>query len=475
MHLLARAPLRADRTAVAVVGLLALGGCVLGAVTAGDPWRHAGRLVSWQLACWVSFGVAAWAVRGLDARRAVPLIVAGAIGLQVVAMASLPQTTNDYYRYAWDGRVQAAGVDPYRYAPVDPALAGLRTDWLFPEQCRSQVPACTRINHPTDPTIYPPVAQAHFTLVHLLTRPLGPDGGRDRTWQVAAALLALGVLAVLLRVLRRRGDPRQAVLWAWCPTVVLESGGAAHVDVLAALFVVLSLAAAAVGRRGWAGVALGAAVSTKLLPVLLVPALLAPLPGLRAGAPAWREWARRRLPLGVVAAGVVALGYLPHVLAVGQRAVGFLPGYLSEEGYDGGRSRFGLLRPWLPDQLAPVVAVVLVAAVALIVARRTDPARPACGAVVLVGVAFAVAGVEHPWYGLLLVAAAALAGRAAWLAVAAAAYPAYASPTGWGSSVAQCAGYGLALAVVVAWWWVRRRAGAVPEGDAGGVRQTVGA
>ena len=64
---------------------------------------------------------------------------------------------------------------------------------------------CTRLNHPTSPTIYPPVAQAEFTLVHALTAPLGTDGGRDRTWQVTAALLALAVLAGLLVVLRRAG------------------------------------------------------------------------------------------------------------------------------------------------------------------------------------------------------------------------------------------------------------------------------
>jgi hypothetical protein len=407
----------------------------------------------------------------------VPLVVAGAVLLQLTAVASPPVTTTDFHRYAWDGRVQAAGVNPYRYVPVDPALAGLRTDWLFPPECQDAQPVCTRMNRPTVPTIYPPVAQAQFTLVHLLTRPLGPDGGRDRTWQVTAGLLALAVLAVLLRVLRRRGDPRQAVLWAWCPTVVLETGGAAHVDVLAALFVVLCLAAARAGRRGWAGVALGAAVATKMLPVLLVPALVAPLPRLQAGAAAWRAWARRRLPLVGVAAGFVALVYVPHVLAVGPRVVGYLPGYLSEEGYDGGRSRFGLLRPWLPDRVALVVAVVLVVAVAVLVARRTDPARPASGVVVLVCVAFTVATVNYPWYGVLLAAAVALAGRAAWLAVGAAAYPVYASPSGWGAPLASWVGYAVALVVVAgSLWWARHPRGpaTAPDGDGSGVRQTVG-
>ena len=42
-----------------------------------------------------------------------------------------------------------------------------------------------------------------------------------------------------------RRDPWAALWWAWCPTVLAEAGNGAHVDVLAAAFVVAALAAAA--------------------------------------------------------------------------------------------------------------------------------------------------------------------------------------------------------------------------------------
>jgi hypothetical protein len=38
------------------------------------------------------------------------------------------ETFDDLYRYVWDGRVQAAGLNPYSYAPADPELAALRDD-----------------------------------------------------------------------------------------------------------------------------------------------------------------------------------------------------------------------------------------------------------------------------------------------------------------------------------------------------------
>ena len=66
--------------------------------------------------------------------------------------------------------MQLAGIDPYRYVPLDPALDRLRDVFLFPPGER------TMINRPTVPTIYPPGAQLWFTIVGLLT----PVGGRAR-------------------------------------------------------------------------------------------------------------------------------------------------------------------------------------------------------------------------------------------------------------------------------------------------------
>lgn len=451
---------------VAVLALLLVSAAATLAV--GPPNSARYRLLAAEAVFWAVFAAAVVVVRRLPVRVAVPLVVVGAVLLQLVAVSYPPRSTDDYFRYAWDGRVQVSGVDPYRYVPTDPALAPLRDDWLFPPECRSSTPPCTRMNHPTSPTIYPPVAQAEFALIHLLTRPLGPDGGADRTWQVTGAVLATATLGLLLLALRRYGDPRNAVLWGWCPTVVLEAGNAAHVDVLAALFVVaaLGLAAAAahreaVGRAARrmtvaAGAAFGAAVATKLLPLLLVPALVARLPAVRGSAAgegpdgtAWRRWLGTRGLLVASAVGLVLVSYVPHVLAVGPAVLGFLPGYLSEEGYDG-QSRFALFTPWLPERVAMAVGLALLAAVALLVARRADPRRPWTGALTVAGAAFAVLAVTYPWYALLLVVLVALDGRAEWLALAAAAYPAYiAPPLGLPFSFVQRTCYGVAVVVVV--------------------------
>ena len=393
----------------AAASLFGLAGILAAAFAAGIPNDARWLLFGLLAAAWLVFPVAVWLVLRTPADRAVPLVLAGAVLLQMIAIGWPPRSTDDLYRYAWDGRVQASGTDPYRYVPTDPALADRRDDWLFPPDCQDRTPVCTIMNHPTSPTIYPPVAEAFFLAVHAVS----PPGSRWKPWQLAAGLLALLTTAAILAALRGAGrDPRWAVLWAWCPLVVVEAGNAAHVDVLAALLVVLGLRYAAGRRAVLGGVLLGAAVAVKLYPALVLPAVLR----------------RRGIVVCAAAAVTFAVSYLPHVLAVGTQVLGYLPGYLHEEGYDGS-GRFAVLRLLLPDPVpvgvAAVLAALILAAVAAAAALRTDPDRPWDGAVVLTGVAVLLAGANYPWYALMLVALIALSGRWEWLPAAAAAYLPY--------------------------------------------------
>src|SRR5438132_10922012 len=70
-----------------------------------------------QGAVWV---VAAIAVaRGAGGRAVLVLILATASLLRLGALAAPVYLSDDIYRYIWDGRVQAAGINPYRCLPTD--------------------------------------------------------------------------------------------------------------------------------------------------------------------------------------------------------------------------------------------------------------------------------------------------------------------------------------------------------------------
>lgn len=369
------------------------------------------RLLAEILLWWLAWAVALACLRRTAAKHAVLLVVLGAVALRLASITIVVPLSDDLYRYAWDGKVQAAGIDPYRYPPTAPELEPLRDDWLWPppEECaeRGLAPGCTILNRPDVRTLYPPLAQLWFVAGHAA----GASQLRDLGWALVGLVADVATMVLLWRLLQRRGkDVRRLAVYAWSPVAVLEAVQNGHVDGLATVFVVGAVALA--GRRpALAGAALGAAAMVKLYPTLLLPVLL----GHRAG---------RVL---AAFAAVVVVSYLPHLVALRGDVLGYLPGYLAEEDYAEG-GRYLLLAPLgLTGSAATAVAALLgllVAAHVVRVVRRSPPGTDVSPVTcLLLGAALLIATPVQPWYGLPLAALAALAGRPAWLAVPAAAYP----------------------------------------------------
>ncbi|RAJ45406.1 uncharacterized protein DUF2029 [Kitasatospora sp. SolWspMP-SS2h] len=502
------------------LAVTALAGCLALTFTTGGTLGDRTPLYGWYAADAALFATALLLLRRVPARQVTRLVLAGGVLVAATGLLAPPRTSDDAYRYGWDGKVQAAGVSPYAHTPEDPALTRLRDPGRFPvgdgcaewDERRTADGACTRINRPAVHTVYPPLAEAWF----LLQRPFG-DG--VRVAQAAGAALAVATTALLLTA---TGGRRRAALWAWCPGVAVWAVNDAHVDTLGALLTVAGLTWAARTRPVSAGAALGAATAVKLLPALALPGALsgvlsprpsgaapvadsgAPGPGVSgrpaggalrlrlrsglrqavpsparfparlsaapvpdSGAPAPATSGRpaggalrpaAALALLVAAAGVFVLCYLPYVAASGAGVFGYLPGYLREEGYQQGHlDRFGLLRLVLPDRFAPWAGAALLAALVWRVLRHGDPGRPWRGALLVTGGALLLAAPGYPWYGLLVVALVALDGRWEWLAVPAAGQLLYLA----GGGRTQQLAYGAALLVIAA--VSARRAGRWPR------------
>lgn len=383
------------------------------AVATGEPIRNDRWAILARLGLWgLAWGAGVACALRLPRWVALPAVFAVAVALRLAALGGEPVLSDDLHRYAWDGRVQLSGTDPYRHPPSSPQLAGLREGWLWPgtEGCaRLQRPeGCTRINRPAVRTIYPPVAEAWFTTV---SRMAGTEA-RHKAWQVAGLLTDIALVALLPLVLRAWGrDERWASLYALSPVPVVEVVNNGHVDGLAALLAVLALLAAARRRPAWAGALVGAAALVKLYPAVLGVVFVAVLLRRRADV----------LRFAGAAAALIALAYLPHVAAVGVRVLGYLPGYLEEERYgEGGRYLLaGVLG--LPAGLTALVAAGGAGGVLAWALLRRPPLPEACAAVL--GAALLAITPVQPWYALTLLAVATVAAAPIWVAVVAAGYP----------------------------------------------------
>jgi hypothetical protein len=309
-------------------------------------------------------------------RGTVWVVLAVAAIMRAVLIPVSPFLSSDINRYVWDGMVQNAGINPYRYIPADPALAPLRDQAVFPH--------INRANYA--PTIYPPAAQVIFAI----TARVWPTVTGMKSVMVGCEVLAV---LCLLRLLAAAGLPPERILiYAWNPLPLWAFAGNGHIDAAAAGFLALALLLRVRHRDGWAGVALGAAVATKMLPLVAGPAL-------------WRRGGGWRL----VAAGavtVIAL-YIPY-LGIGWKVFGFLGGYGAEEGLDNGSGLWLLaglrhLGP-LPGFAVPLYGVLVMASLAGLAAwiafiRRPDDAVAICGSagVLMAATSFALS-LHYPWY-----------------------------------------------------------------------------
>ena len=279
-----------------------------------------------------------------------PLIIGFAVVFRLILVFSPLVLSTDLYRYVWDGRVQRAGLNPYRYPPEAEALTALRDTEIFP-----------RINRPWLPTIYPPAAQMFFAL----STTVFPDSISGM--KALLMLFDLATLWLLVRLLKTTGsDPDRVLVYAWSPLVLFELAGSGHVEALMLPFVLLALLARRQDRPIVAGAALGIATLSKLYPAVLFPTL----------------WRRRDAYFPLAFGATVLLGYLPYASGVGDRVAGYLPRYFGPwEDFNVG------LRHWLAVLLTPftpsprLTAMLLLTAAllttALAVSRGDDVIRRA--------------------------------------------------------------------------------------------------
>ncbi len=98
---------------------------------AHDFVKHPQRFVVIESVQFVFFLLGSvWVLwRRPSARWVLPVIVLAALGARLVLTTGTPYASSDLYRYVWDGKVQAHGINPYRFAPQDERA------FVAPRQC----------------------------------------------------------------------------------------------------------------------------------------------------------------------------------------------------------------------------------------------------------------------------------------------------------------------------------------------------
>lgn len=278
--------------------------------------------------------------------------------------------SDDIFRYVWDGRVGLSGENPYRYTPIDRAVAHLQTEDL---------PA--RINHPEMRTIYPPLAQVFFMVSNFL---FGPSVSGMKLLFVLFDLLTMVILVRLLR--QRNSSPNVLLLYAWSPLPVLYIGLDGHLDALGISFLLMFLLFVSGKKPVQSAFALGSATLAKLYPLMVAPFLF------------WEEKGWRRIALVLIPVMMLVAGTLFYIEPTGGLIESFL---VFSSSFEFNGSIFKVLLSLLhSNELAHNISAMLLflTLVAVFFLRR-----PILDKVFLAFLAFIVCSASvQPWYLLWL-------------------------------------------------------------------------
>ena len=316
------------------------------------------------------------ATAGSAARRLMPLIWVAGIAFRLTVVGVDPTLSDDLNRYRWQGKLQAAGGNPYRETPADPHWESLR-DATYP-----------RVNRKDLPSVYGPVLEQVYAGYYRLAAWLETDELRQvRLFKLPFALLDLGVALALVRLLRVMGRPRQWLLiYLWSPLTVVEFWAQGHNDPLAILFLLLALTAALRNRWSWAFGWWALAALTKFWPAILLPFFL-----LRQEQDRWVfRWKPALISIPV--AVVISWPYLDGIWDVQELLRGFLGGWRNND------SLYGLLYALAGEDFERGTALaggLLVAALAAVWWKRMPLVESALWAVVLLLLFSANC---FPWY-----------------------------------------------------------------------------
>ena len=320
-----------------------------------------------------------------------------AVFYRLLLLLAMPALSEDYARFIWDGRLWLNGINPFSYLPVE-LMAGGATASFTPDSQLYQL-----LNSPNYYTVYPPLNQALFALAAGLSPHSLPG---SVIWLRAPILLAeIGSLWLMVQLLRRAGrDPNLALLYGLNPLVILELTGNVHFEAVMLFFVLLAIWLwQHYGQTKWGLVlsagALALGICTKLLPLMLLPVVIAQL--------GWR----RGLTYSAIVGGFVALLFLPFFdLDMVRNMLKSLDLYFRM--FEFNASIYYLIRTvgyWLTgynvlSQIGLWLSVFTTITLLRIAFWRKHP--PAVRVLWMLTIYFAMATTVHPWYITSLVTVA---------------------------------------------------------------------
>ena len=192
------------------------------------------------------------------------LLLAGVL-FRMLLLFSTPNLSDDVYRFIWDGRLAANGINPFSYLPGEilqmPPVKGITTELFM------------KLNSPNYYTVYPPVLQGIFWVTAKLF-PLNIFSAIVFL-KVLIVTVEIGNFFLLMRIIKKLFLPKhQCLLYILNPLVIIELTGNVHFEGVMIFFVLLAWLLILSNNWRSSAISLGLGIATKLIPVLFIPLVI---------------------------------------------------------------------------------------------------------------------------------------------------------------------------------------------------------
>lgn len=216
--------------------------------------------------------------------------IALALLFRVAMLFHIPNLSDDFYRFIWDGRLGANGENPFFFLPDEIVHLPHYQAYYLNETLY------THLNSPHFYTIYPPVCQSFFTLSALCF----PQNIMGASIMLKLAILLAEIISCFLifAILKKWQIPKEiGLLYALNPMIIVELTGNIHFEawmimgVLGAIYFL--------ENKILSAFFLSLAICAKLIPLLFIPLLFRQIGG------------KQTLLYGIIVGGFCGLFFLP--------------------------------------------------------------------------------------------------------------------------------------------------------------------
>ena len=187
------------------------------------------------------------------------------VAARLVFLIALPNLSQDYFRFLWDGRLLAEGLNPYLNTPDQWQALG-QLPIAQAQELLDGMGALSRKHFSN----YPPLNQFFFWLSGVLSG--NSILGGILVLRLSCFAADLGLLWIGRKLLKQLNLPEHQIFWYFLnPFIIIELTGNLHFEGVMLFFLLASLYLLFRGNWFWSALLMGLSFSVKLLPLLMLP------------------------------------------------------------------------------------------------------------------------------------------------------------------------------------------------------------